>query len=93
MRQAAAIILGGALLLTACGPISPERAARECEERAQKAKGVSGQVRVGAGTGGVKTGIDLAVTTDFLRGRDPEEVYIQCVQTKTGQAPYRPPRL
>ena len=87
-----ALVLAG-LLLTACGPVSPEHAARECEERAQAAKGVNGQVRVGAGTGGVTTGLDLAVTTDFLRGRDPQEVYIHCVEARTGQAPHRPPRL
>jgi len=89
----ATLLLGLFLVLTACGPVSPERAARECEERARKAAGPTGQVRIGAGSGGVTTGLELAVTTDFLKGRDPIAVYDDCVWSRTGQAPIRPPRL
>ncbi len=59
------------------------------------ASGVTGQVRIGAGSGGVKTGLDLGVvlSSDTVRGRDPMNVYNDCVWSKTGQAPIRPPRL
>lgn len=88
-------LLGLVLILTACGPMSPERAARECEDRARKARPLTGQARMGVGSGGVTTGFDVGIvlSSDTLRGRDPADVYSECVWSKTGQAPIRPPRL
>jgi hypothetical protein len=35
----------------------------------------------------------IGVTDDFLAGRDPMQVYIDCVMQRTGGAPIRPPAL
>ena len=82
--------LAGFTLLAACGPVSPQLAARQCEERARQADGPFGEVGVGFGTGGAKSHIELGVTSDFIRGRDPYEVYDTCVREKSGQGPIRP---
>ena len=43
--------------------------------------------------GDVSTGVSIGISSDFLRGRDPYEVYEECVFRKTGQAPIRPLEL
>ena len=95
MRRWAIPVIGVGLGLAACGPISPERAAQECEERARQTSGLTGQARMGVGSGGVTTGLDLGIvlSSDTLRGRDPVDVYDDCVRSKTGHSPIRPPRL
>lgn len=95
MRRSALLALGLVLTLAGCGPISPERAARDCEERARSSTALTGQARMGVGNGGVTTGLDLGIvlSSDSLSGRDPATIYSDCVWQKTGQAPYRPPRL
>ena len=82
--------------LAACTPqpISPERAAEICEERARAAQGPTGRVTVGANsnTGGFG-GVQVGLSSDYLAGRDPVAVYEECVFDRTGAAPIRPPRL
>ena len=79
------------LALTACGPMSPERAADMCEDRARAAAGPTGEVGVGISSrDGVIGRLEIGVTSDYLRGRDPFEVYDSCVREKTGQGPIRP---
>ena len=88
MRRLAACALLG---LAACGPISPERAADMCEERARAAVGPTGEVSVGVNSDGkVAGGLSVGVTSDYLQGRDPYLVYENCVRRKTGQGPIRP---
>lgn len=88
-RPPAAILALG--LLAACGPMSPEQAARHCEDRARAATGPTGSIGVGISSGGhTRTSIGIGVTSDFLLGRDPQEVYENCVRRKTGQGPIRP---
>lgn len=85
------LIPAALLLLTACAPMSPERAADVCEERARAAAGPTGEVGIGISSGGdVSPRIKIGVTSDFLRGRDPYLVYENCVREKTGQGPIRP---
>ena len=80
--------------LAACSPYrSPRLAADECEARAQAAKGIVRQVRVGISSNGPAAGATLGVTSDYLRGRDPQVVYETCVFEKTGQGPIRPAEL
>ena len=78
------------LILAACAPPSPEAAYRACAARAQAALGPQGAVELGVGSGGMSTGLSLSVTSDYLRGRDPEAVYDACIRAKTGQGPTRP---
>lgn len=81
------------ILLTACGPISPERAAKVCEDRARAATGPTGEVGVGIGTEGPSGFLEVGVTSDYLLGRDPYAVYEDCVRQKTGEGPVRPLEL
>ena len=77
--------------MAACGPMSPERAADVCEERANAAVAPTGRFGVGVtNKGKVATDIEIGVTTDYLRGADPYQVYDECVRQKTGQGPIRP---
>lgn len=76
------------LALLACGPVSPELAARQCAERADAAAGPTGEVSIGVNNRGkVGGGIEIGVSSDYLRGRDPQQVYEQCVIQKSGQPP------
>ena len=90
MRHAAIISLGAACL-AACGPISPERAAELCEDRAREAAGPTGEVSIGVNSDGeIISGFEIGISSDYLRGRDPQLIYEQCVWEKTGQGPIRP---
>lgn len=86
-------ILIAGLALAACGPVSPERAADMCEERANAAVGPTGQVGVGVGSDGARGKLEIGITSDYIQGRDPYEVYESCVRQKTGQGPIRPLEL
>lgn len=80
-----------AALPAACGPVSPELAARQCEERAQAADGPTGSVGVGFNDRGTSLAkLSITIAGDYIRGLDPQEVYDACVRRKTGQAPIRP---
>lgn len=87
------LTLFSALVLAACGPVSPERAADMCEDRARAATGPTGEIGIGVGSEGVGSRIEIGVTSDFIRGRDPYIVYEECVRQKTGQGPIRPLEL
>lgn len=85
------LILAICAIPAACGPMSPERAADFCEDRARAAAGPTGGVHVGVNSNGkVHTGLAIGVSTDFLKGSDPYVVYEDCVLQKTGQGPIRP---
>ncbi|MEJ6403443.1 hypothetical protein [Yoonia sp. 2307UL14-13] len=82
------------LLLASCGPPTPEQAAQRCEERAQAAQAPNVGITLGASSdGGPFASASIGVSGDFLRGRDPLEVYESCVFELTGQPPIRPARL
>ena len=77
--------------LAACGPMSPERAADYCEDRARAATGPTGHVGIGiTNKGKTTTSASIGVTSDYLLGKDPYQVYDQCVRQKSGQGPIRP---
>ena len=80
--------------LAACTPISPERAADRCEERARAAQGPQVGVTVGANSNsGPFASGSISISSDAIRGRDPVAVYEECVFDLTGQEPIRPVRL
>ena len=81
------------LTLAACGPVSPERAADMCEDRARAATGLTGEIGIGIGNNGVGGEVEIGITSDYIRGRDPYIVYEECVRQKTGQGPIRPLEL
>ena len=89
-------LLPVACLLAACetGPIPVEQAERQCAERAWNATRPQSSVGIGVGTDGHRTwtgaGISIGVSSDYLQGRDPNEVYTSCVVQRSGQYPTRP---
>jgi len=89
-----AVVLLSAALVTACTPISPERAADRCEERARAAQGPQIGLTLGANSdSGPFASGSIGISADAIRGRDPVAVYESCVVNLTGELPIRPPRL
>lgn len=84
------------LAVAACDlpPPDPARVADECEERARDAQGPTAGLTIGvnSNSGGFAEG-NVGITSDFLRGLDPVEVYESCVLRRTGELPIRPPVL
>ncbi|KAB7616354.1 hypothetical protein F9L33_00290 [Amylibacter sp. SFDW26] len=82
--------------LTGCTkpePITVERAMAICTERARDAVKPNVNVGVGVGIGKrVRTGVGIGIelSSDYLKGRDPEEVYEECVVAKSGEKPTQP---
>lgn len=90
MRGAASLSLV-LLALAACGPVPVAQAERECFERARLAAAPRGEVGFGVGSDGSSAAnLSLSVSSDFLTGRDPSQVYDSCVYQKSGQPPSRP---
>jgi hypothetical protein len=79
------------LPLTGCGPVPVEVAEQQCLQQAREATGPTGSVSIGVDNhGNVSTGITLGVSSDYLAGRDPNQVYEQCVYRASGQMPRQP---
>jgi hypothetical protein len=94
MRGLAFVVMG--LTFTACAPVllSPEEAAVVCEQQARAAQGPTGSVTVGINSdSGPSTSVAVGLSSDFLAGRDPMDVYNECVLRRSGQPPIRPPVL
>lgn len=79
-----------ALALSACGPISREAAEDQCARQAELAEQPRGSVALGAGSGGIRSRVEVEIGSDFVAGRDPSEVYVQCVLRRSGERPARP---
>lgn len=89
MRAALALLCLG--LLAACGPIPVADAERACVEKANLAVQPRGKVGVGVDSRGHTAGtFEVTVSSDYLMGRDPNEVYKSCVKARSGQFPTRP---
>jgi hypothetical protein len=84
------LLLLAGLALGSCGPVSPELAAQQCQERARNAAGPTGEIYAGATTNGPAVGGEITITSDWITGRDPYEVYDSCVRQMSGQGPIRP---
>ena len=84
-------------LLSACGPVppmDPVRAAALCDEQARAAQGPTGSVTIGTSSDeGPYLNTEIGISSDFITGRDPQQVYEECVIARTGALPIRPPRL
>ena len=74
--------------------MTAERAADICEERARAAQGPTGGITFGVNNrSGTTVEAEIGVTSDFLRGTDPDLVYDRCVIELTGEGPIRRPNL
>jgi hypothetical protein len=81
-------------VLAACGPPTlpiAQQVEAKCSQEARGAAGPTGQVAVGvSSSNGLRSGISIGVTDDFLRGHDPAVVYAACYIRLTGAAPLTP---
>ncbi len=50
-----------------------------CEDKARSAAGPRGEAEFGFGTEGTSAGLSLSFDESFLRGRDPNIVYTECL--------------
>jgi hypothetical protein len=92
MMRVVAIL--GVTLVSACSPITPERAADRCEERARAAQGPEIGLTLGANSNsGPFASGSIGISADAVRGLDPIAVYESCVLNLTGEAPIRSVRL
>ena len=88
------IFVGFALAGCELPPPDPERVAQLCEERARAAQGPTGRVAIGTNSNsGPFSSVELGLSSDFILQRDPNDVYAECVQRRTGEAPFRAPNL
>jgi hypothetical protein len=79
------------LLLAACGPVSVQQAERECLPKARLAQQPRGEVGVGLNSNGqVASHVEVNVSSDFLLGRDPNQVFETCVIQRSGELPSQP---
>lgn len=90
MRAASTCALTLATLAAACGPVPVEQAEADCFRQAQLASRPRGAVVLGLGSGGRHfAGAEIDISSDYLMGRAPAQVYNACVRQESGQ----PPRL
>ncbi len=91
MRRGLLLILVALSPLAACGPIPVDQAERACAEDARLAERPRGRVGVGINSDGQTSGVlDVTISSDFLLGRDPSQVFDSCVKSRSGQFPTRP---
>ena len=77
--------------LLGCGPVSLQQAERECLSQARLAQQPRGSVGIGIGSDGkVRPTFDVTISSDYIQGRDPAQVYDACVMRRSGQMPQRP---
>lgn len=89
---AAALLLAGGI--AACGPVPVDQAERLCLQDARDATRPRSELALGIGTDGDDVsafgGLSVSVSSDYIRGRDPAEVFTDCVKRRSGQPPTRP---
>ena len=79
------------LLLAACGPVSVQQAEQECLPKARLAQQPRGEVGVGVNSNGqFGSHVELSVSSDYLLGRDPSQVFETCVIQRSGELPSKP---
>lgn len=95
-RGALGLSLAPALLgLAACAPapvqIPVAEAERVCMVQALDARAPRTQVGIGVGSHGYRGSfVSVDLSSDQILGRDPSQVFDQCVQRRSGQKPTRP---
>lgn len=90
MMRALCLTLVALPPLAACAPLAVDQAERLCVEEANQARRPRGKVALGVGSGGRPVGaLDVTISTDFLLGRDPAQVFDSCVKARSGQFPTR----
>lgn len=92
-RPARLTVLTLLIALAACAPVPVERAEASCMRDAELASRPRGEVTMGVIGGGGSAGpvgrVELEVSSDYLMGRDPSDVFNRCVMRRSGQLPTR----
>lgn len=91
-RGAHLALIPALLGLAACAPIPVQQAERACLSSVNNATGPRTEMGVGVGSGGFRGGyVQIGVSSsDNIMGRDPSQVYANCVQRRSGQPPTVP---
>lgn len=88
------LMLALPLGVAACGPVPVDQAERICVQDARAATGPHGQIAMGVASDGSSirpvTRIEMSVSSDYVMGRDPSDVFARCVMRRSGQMPTRP---
>ena len=83
--------LGVLLLCSACGPVPLPVAEQQCIATARLAQRPRGSVGIGADSqGNIASNLSISISSDYIQGRDPDQVYASCVQSRSGLYPSRP---
>ena len=86
MRAQLALI--ALLPLIACGPVSVQQAEQHCAPRAHLAAKPQTSLGIRFNSDGTRQiGGSFGISTDFIAGRDPEQVFRDCVAQQSGQFP------
>lgn len=89
-RGALLVLIPALLGSAACAPIPVDRAERACLSSARSARGPDTEMGVGVGSHGVRGGyLQVGVSSDYIMGRDPSQVFQECVLRRSGQMPTR----
>ena len=79
------------IALGACAAnlVSVEEAMEDCMETARAATTPTGTAAIGVNSHGkVSTSLSIGISTDYIAGRDPDEVYERCVVRRSGSKPH-----
>ena len=80
-----------AVLCSGCGPVPLPMAEQQCIEPAQLAQRPRGSFGIVADNrGNVGANLTVGISSDYVQGRDPDQVYATCVQNKSGLRPSLP---
>lgn len=96
MRSRSAIVTVLPLMaaLTGCGPVPLAQAEASCLRAAELAERPRGTATLGMGTdshGNLRSmgRLEVDISSDYISGRDPSDVYNRCVLRRSGQMPTR----
>ena len=89
MRTASLVLI--LVGLAACGPIPVDVAMDQCIEPARLAQKPRGSIGISADNhGNFGTSVSIGISSDYLQGRDPDQVFAAYVQNRSGQPPIVP---
>lgn len=78
-------------MLGACATMTVPQAEAYCLRQARLAAHPRGAVSLGLGSRGAAFGeAEVEISSDYLLGRDPSQVFATCVQRNSGAPPSRP---
>lgn len=93
-RLALATALPLLAILAGCGTVPVADAEQTCLRDAELALRPRGEARIGLGTdssGNLRSvgRLEVDISSDYIAGRDPSDVYNRCVLRRSGQMPTR----